>query len=272
MIAPQNDSAFGDAISRLYERHLVPLLFEPYAAFTAQRVAALGAGRVLETAAGTGVVTRALAKRLPAKATLTATDLNRAMLDRAVSADMPRPVTWRQADAMKLPFADESFDCVVCQFGVMFFPDKSAAYAEARRVLRRGGTFVFTVWDRIEDNEFADTVNDSLRHVFPDDPPTFMRRTPHGYFDRELIARDLQWAGFSHAPTFETESARSCAPSAHEPAVAFCQGTPVRNEIEARDAARLEVATQVAAAALQRRFGDGAIEGRMQAHLVAVVK
>jgi SAM-dependent methyltransferase len=238
----------------------------------ARRVASLNPHCILETAAGTGVVTRAMAARLPASVDITATDLNQAMLDRAADIELTRPVKWRQADATKLPFADETFDTVVCQFGAMFFPDKPAAFAEARRVLRAGGTVVFSVWDRIEDNEFAETVNDCLGHVFPDDPPTFMRRTPHGYFDCGQIARDLQQAGFRGTAQVTTEAARSFAPSPHEPAVAFCQGTPIRNEIEARDATRLDMATQVAAVALRRRFGHGPIEGKMQAHMISVVK
>jgi SAM-dependent methyltransferase len=272
MIAPQRDSVFGSAIAELYERHLVPLLFEPYAASTARHVASLNGRCMLETAAGTGVVTRALAAALPESVSITATDLNPTMLAQASRVGTRRPVSWQQADAMHLPFADESFDTVVCQFGAMFFPDKTAAFAESRRVLRRGGTFVFAVWDRIEDNEFADTVNSALVDVFPSDPPTFMRRTPHGYFDGEQITSDLRRAGFTGTVLLRTEAARSRAPSSMVPAVAFCQGTPIRNEIEARDAALLKQATLVAKAALERRFGEGPIDGKMQAHLISVEK
>ncbi len=272
MTAPQSDSVFNDAISTLYERHLVPMLFEPYAEKTSRHVAARPVSRVLETAAGTGALTRALAARLPRSAAIVATDLNQAMLDRAASVGTSRPVEFRQADATRLPFADESFDAVVCQFGAMFFPDKPAAFAEMRRVLRPGGTFVFTVWDRIEDNEFAETVNSSLTEVFPDDPPSFMRRTPHGYFDRSRIERDVHEAGFTAPVLFLTQTTQSRAPSPQVPAVAFCQGTPVRNEIEARDRSRLAAATQVVERAIRRRFGDKEIAGKMQAHLVSVVK
>ena len=174
------DSGFVGSIPQIYERLLVPLIFEPYAADLAKRVASAAPKRVLEVAAGTGVVTRRLAASLPDDVAIVATDLNQPMLDVAASVDMQRAVQWQRADALNLPFADAAFDVVVCQFSVMFFPDKAKAFSEARRVLRPGGTFLFNVWDRIEENEFADTVTNALEAVFPDDPPRFMARTPHG--------------------------------------------------------------------------------------------
>ncbi|HET9749544.1 MAG TPA: class I SAM-dependent methyltransferase, partial [Casimicrobiaceae bacterium] len=158
----QGDKVFAGAVPRLYETHLVPLIFTAYAEDMARRVASRRPRRVLELAAGTGVVTRALAKALGVDAALVATDLNEGMLNEAKSIATARPVTWRQADAMALPFDDGSFDAIVCQFGAMFFPDKAAAFREARRVLVPGGTLAFSVWDRIEDNEFADVVTTSL--------------------------------------------------------------------------------------------------------------
>ena len=118
---------------------------------------------------------------------------------------------------MQLPFADGTFDAVVCQFGVMFFPDKSKAFSEARRVLRPGGVFIFNVWDRIEENEFADTVTTALASLFPEDPPRFLARTPHGYHDRRTIERDLASGGFTASPQIDTVAARSRAASAADP-------------------------------------------------------
>ena len=264
------DSVFTDAISAIYERHLVPLIFEPYAGPLSRRLAGMPLRRVLETAAGTGVLTRALASRLPAAVSIVATDLNQAMLDQAAAAGTSRPVEWQQADAMALPFPDGELDAVVCQFGVMFFPDRPKAFAEARRVLRDGGVFLFSVWDRIEENEFADVVTNAAASMFPDDPPQFLRRTPHGYFDRHAIERDLSAGGFSDAVEITTVEARSRAASPDVPAIAYCQGTPLRNEIEARDASRLADATDLAANAIARRFGTGAVDGKIQAHIVAV--
>lgn len=267
-----SDKVFAGSIPALYDTHLVPLIFEPYAADLAARLAGRPLGRVLEIAAGTGVVTRALAAALPAAVAIVATDLNPAMLDQAAARGTARPVTWRQADAMALPFADGTFDAVVCQFGAMFFPDKGGAYAEVRRVLRPGGLFVFNVWDRIEENEFADTVTTALAALFPEDPPHFLARTPHGYHDPETIKRELAAGGFPVAPTLTTLTARSRAASCEGPAVAYCQGTPLRNEIEARDAGRLAEATAVAAKALAQRFGSGTVEGKIQAHVITIAR
>jgi SAM-dependent methyltransferase len=265
------DRLFAGSIPQLYDQYMVPLIFEPYAVDLASRVAQRRPKAVLEIAAGTGVVTRHLASALPPITSIIATDLNQAMLDHAANAGTSRSVEWRQADATSLPFPDESFDAVVCQFGVMFFPDKPKAYSEARRVLRPGGAFLFNVWSGINQNEFADTVTSALERMFPQDPPRFMARTPHGYSDARLIARHLGEGGFTNNPVFTTLDARSRAISASIPAIAYCQGTPLRSEIEARGPGRLAEATDVAAAALRARFGNGAVDGRIQA-LIAVVE
>jgi SAM-dependent methyltransferase len=188
---PNVDAAFAGTIPQLYERYLVPLIFEPYAADLASRVAHCQPSRVLEVAAGTGVVTRQLVKTLPSEVSIMATDLNQPMLDQAAAVGISRPVEWRQADAMQLPFPDGAFDVVVCQFGAMFFPDKARAFSEARRVLRPGGRFLFNVWDRIDQNEFADIVTNSLETLFPSDPPQFLTRIPHDYHDPAAVAQAI---------------------------------------------------------------------------------
>ena len=264
------DKVFTGSIPKLYESYLVPLIFEPYATDLGNRLASRSLTRVLEIAAGTGVVTRKLASVLPESVAIVATDLNQSMLDMASAVGTTRPVDWRQADAMQLPFGDATFDAVVCQFGVMFFPEKSKAFSEARRVLRPGGVFIFNVWDRIEENEFAFTVTAALESLFPDDPPRFMARTPHGYCDRSIIERDLKNGGFAASPQINTVAARSRATSPRIPAIAYCQGTPLRNEIEARDPARLGEATDIAAEAIARRFGRGAVDGKIQARVVTI--
>jgi SAM-dependent methyltransferase len=272
MTRPHADLAFAGSIPQLYERYLVPLIFEPYAADLAERVLALAPARVLETAAGTGVVTRRLAAVLPPDAAIVATDLNAPMLEHARALGTVRPVEWQQADAMALPFADASFDAVVCQFGVMFFPDKAAAFAEARRVLRPGGTLLCNAWDRLELNDFADTVTAALAERYRADPPRFLARTPHGYCDTATIARDLARGGFAARAAIETVARRSRADAPSIPAVAYCQGTPLRGEIEARDPGGVAAATEGAAQALARRFGPGPVEGGIQAHVVAAVR
>jgi ubiquinone/menaquinone biosynthesis C-methylase UbiE len=171
-----SDKLFAGSIPEIYDRFLVPLIFEPYARDLAARVAGLDPQNVLETAAGTGVLTREIASRLPAHARLVATDLNQPMLDLAAAQQGGAGrVAWRQADALALPFEDQSFDAVTCQFGVMFFPDKIQGYRQARRVLKPGGRFLFNVWDQISENDFADVVTQSLATLFPQDPPRSWR-------------------------------------------------------------------------------------------------
>src|SRR5438034_5026174 len=264
------DKIFAGSIPKLYESYLVPLIFEPYARDLAERLAATSPTRVLEVAAGTGAVTRAMVSALPDDVSIVATDLNQGMLDQAQAIGTSRAVDWRQADAMDLPFEAGAFDAVVCQFGVMFFPDKAKAYAEARRVLRPGGLYLFNVWDRLEENEFAHTVTTSLESLFPDDPPRFLARIPHGYYERRRIEQDLTSGGFVASPTFTVVTARSRAESPRIPAIAYCQGTPLRNEIEARGSTRLGEATDVATETIARRFGHGAVDGKLQAHVIAV--
>lgn len=266
------DKVFSGSIPKLYESHLVPLIFEPYAADIKQRLASMSLSRILEVAAGTGVVTRALASIADERLSIVATDLNQAMLDQAAVMGTARPVQWQQADAMALPFGDAEFDAVVCQFGVMFFPDKAKAFSEARRVLKPGGVFLFNVWDSLSENEFAETIASALAAVFPDDPPQFLGRTPYGYHDPAIIAQDLARAGFTQPPQIVTLAARSRAASAKEPAIAYCQGTPLRSEIDARDASRLGEVTDKAAAALAQRFGPAAVDGKIQALVVMVRK
>ena len=159
----ETDKIFAGSIPENYDRYMVPLIFEPYAADIARRAASLAPSAVLETAAGSGVVTRALAPRLPRGASYIVTDLNQPMVNYAASRQPPDTrIKWRHADALALPFENATFDLVCCQFGVMFFPDRPSGYREAKRVLKSGGCFLFNVWDRIEENVFADDVTNAI--------------------------------------------------------------------------------------------------------------
>ena len=208
-----------------------------------------------------------MAANLPEAVVIDATDLNQAMIDYAARR-LPSPrVAWRQADAQALPFPDAMFDVVVCQFGVMFFPDMAKAFSETHRVLRPGGRFLFNVWDRIEANDFAHVAVQAVAALFPEDPRLFLARTPHGHHDTTLIEARPRRAGFGGV-TVETVAKKSTASSPRDPALGFCQGTPMRNEIEARDPNRLEEATDVAAAAIAARFGGGPVAGQMRAYVI----
>jgi ubiquinone/menaquinone biosynthesis C-methylase UbiE len=265
------DREFAGSIPEIYDRFLVPLIFETYAHDLAGRIIDARPRHILETAAGTGVLTRAIATRLPHAVRIMATDLNQPMLNLAAARQSDPRLTWRQADALALPVEDRSFDVVACQFGVMFFPDKVQGYREACRVLKPGGRFLFNVWDKISDNEFADVVTQALAEIFPQDPPRFLARTPHGYHQPDEIHAQLTAAGFDKI-SIDPMDATSRAPSPRHPAVAYCQGTPLRSEIEARDAAGLEGATNKAAEALTNRFGSGTVEGRIRALVISAIR
>jgi ubiquinone/menaquinone biosynthesis C-methylase UbiE len=264
----ESDTTFAGSIPALYDRYLGPLIFEPFALDLAERLAGFGAKRILETAAGTGIVTRAMARRLPADCAILATDLNQAMLDQAVSLTTAANVTYGQADAQVLPFAEAAFDAVVGQFGVMFYPDKPAAFAAARRVLRPGGRFLFSVWDRIEANDFAHLAIETLAKIFPANPPRFLARVPHGFHDKNALERLAAGAGFSRIE-IETVAKTSRAPSPRAPAIGYCQGTPLRGEIEAMGPGALERATDAVAEAIAARFGSGPVEVAIQAIVVS---
>ena len=261
----ETDTVFAGPIPQLYDRHLGPILFQPYALAMAERLGHTDRD-ILETAAGTGIVTRAIMAALP-HSTIIATDLNQAMLDVAAANAPDGQVTWQQADAQSLPFASDSFDAVVCGFGVMFMPDKQAAYREARRVLRPQGRLVCSIWDRLEVNPLMGIADATVAALFPDDPPHFLARTPGGYHDRARIERDLREAGFTSVAIEEIQRETDVS-SARAIAMGVCQGTPLRGEIEARDPDGPARATDAVAAALRERFGDGAFRAPLQALLV----
>lgn len=262
------DKTFAGSIPAIYDELLVPLIFAGYADDMAQRVTEYPVAEVLEIAAGTGVLTRALAARLPATARYVVTDLNQPMLDRArASQDSDGRLVWQQADALALPLPDAAFDAVCCQFGAMFFPDRVRGFAEARRVLRPGGRLHLSVWDRIEENDLPLAVQEAVGELIPSDPPRFMERMPHGYHDIGRMRSDLQQAGFADIRITPRDDI-SRAHSATHVAIAFCQGTPLRNEIEARCPGRLEEITEAVTAALVRKLGKGELSGRIRAFIV----
>ena len=261
---------FSGSVPEKYDRLMVPLLFRPYAEELASRARAIGPRIVLETAAGTGVVTEALHEALP-DADIIATDLNPPMLDLARQRVGSKRVRFVQADAQDLPFETGSFDLVLCQFGSMFFPDKVRGHLEARRVLRDGGSYLLAIWDRIERNELSNAAQGALIDCFPDDPPRFMAEGPFGYHDTSRIESDLHDAGFDTVD-IETIELRSRASSAHDAATALFYGSPMGVEVEEKSAGSGERVFDAVERALRLFEGPDGVDAPMAAHIVTASK
>ena len=260
---------FAGSVPASYERLMVPLIFQPYAKELARRARDLRPARILETASGTGVVTRALHEALP-EAGIVATDLNQPMLDVAAER-LGDGVRFLQADAQELPFADASFDLVVCQFGAMFFPDRVRAHSEAHRVLSDGGHYLLAIWDAIERSPLTEVAQQVLIDLFPDDPPLFMREGPFSYSDPTKIEADLHEAGFETVD-IETVEKRSRSLSAHDAATALCYGTPMGVEVDDREPGSLDRVFAAVEQAFRRFEGPNGIDAPMSAHIVTATR
>lgn len=258
--------AFKHSMPELYDRYMVPLLFEPYADFVAELVTRVRPGRILETAAGTGVATRAVSHAVPG-AEIIATDINPAVVDFAAAHVTSSGVTFQRADAQDLPFEDESFDLVLCLFGAMFFPDKVRANQEALRVLRPGGQYVLVTFDRLELNPIPKVAEEAVAALFPQDPPVYMERGPFSYTDAGLVENDMRAAGFTRVEV-DTRALHTHV-SAGDAAAGMVLGSPFRAEIERRDPAGLERALEAVTEALRPWDGkDAPISG----HVVTATK
>jgi ubiquinone/menaquinone biosynthesis C-methylase UbiE len=261
------DARYDGAIPEFYDRYLGPVLFEPYAAELAARVQAPPAGAVLEIACGTGVLTRALRARLPASASLVASDLSEAMLERARSRS-PRTdsLEWRREDAAALALPGGAFCAVACQFGAVFFPDRRAAFSEVRRVLAPGGSFVFCVWGDFEGNPYAGAAHAALAQLLPADPPQFFR-VPFGSCGEAELRELLEASGFEKLEV-EWIDLEAVSPSAADFAAGLIRGYPVSLALRERGAP-LESAVEAVCAALVRVGGDYPFRAPMQALVIA---
>jgi ubiquinone/menaquinone biosynthesis C-methylase UbiE len=271
-IAMSQSSAFVGSIPQTYHRFLGPLLFEGYAQDITRRLRPREGERILELACGTGIVTRPIAQSLPPGAALTATDLNEAMLAVARTHVGPDPrVTYLQADACTLPFDDASFDAIVCQYGVMFFPDKLRAMREARRILTSAATsrYLFNVWDSLANNPIPRVVQETVADMFPANPPQFLGATPYGYSDRAEIERTARAAGFTTVKV-EAVELPSGAPTADDAARAFVEGTPLLAALQERGVQDITPIRAAVAEALAARFGKAPCMATMRALVFAV--
>jgi ubiquinone/menaquinone biosynthesis C-methylase UbiE len=259
-------SVYTGSMPAFYEQYMVPLHFAWHGRVLADRVADLTSGKILETCAGTGAVTRRLVAILPEAVGIVATDLNQPMLDLAAVLPGLERVRWHQADAQALPFNDQTFDALLCQFGIMFLPDKSAALAEAYRVLKPGGRVLFSTWDAMENNAIGHIAHQTVFTMFPTLPDE-SGLVPYAYRDPAAIRSDLSRAGFTDI-CIETIRGVSCAESASEAAYAMCQGGVIRGAIEALGTGKLDEAHKAVTRAIAARFGSGPIEAPNQALLV----
>jgi ubiquinone/menaquinone biosynthesis C-methylase UbiE len=265
--APADNSKFAGEIPEFYDRKLVPLLFEPYAIDLAKRVARLKPRQVLEVAAGTGVVTRRLLDVLPRETQITATDLNEPMLDLArLRVGRDARVTWRQADALNLPFDDGAFDAVVCQFGLMFLPDKPQGMHEFRRVLSKGGHLILSVWDALEHNPSARIANDVIAEFFPTDPPRFFD-VPYGSHDVKELRRIASAAGFTDIEII-TLQIEGTSPSAKDAAEGFVRGTPMANALLERAPRKFDEIVKRTSECLAAEYGASPLRIPLQAHIM----
>lgn len=265
------NSAFVGSIPDNYDRYLGPVLFDPYAVDLVSRLNVSADASVLELACGTGIVTRRLRDRLGSEAKLVATDLNEAMLDYASKKFRPEEIVeWKQADATDLPFADQSFDAVVCQFGLMFFPDKEKAVSETYRVLKPGGTFLFNVWDAIEYNELPHIAHAIVAEFFDDNPPDFYE-VPFSFHDLESINSLVSAAGFTEIQ-LAVLRLPAVSPSAEEAAKGLVHGNPVINVIRERSESSIPEIEAAVAEAVAAQCGDTPVRARMQALICAAVR
>jgi len=248
------NAQFAGSIPEAYDRYLGPILFKPYAEDLAARLKPEEKSSVLEVACGTGILTRILRDRLLASAKLVATDLNEPMIQTAAKKfRQGEAIEWQQADASSLPFDDRSFDAVVCQFGIMFVPDKALSAREVRRVLKSGGVFLFNVWDALAHNALGRIAHETIGSFFEKDPPTFYQ-VPFGYHDQGEIKRLLDEAGFRNV-RIEVVAKVGGASRAEDAAQGLVRGNPVAIAISERDPSLLPVIVDALTGALKKEFG-----------------
>ncbi|WP_035726800.1 class I SAM-dependent methyltransferase [Bradyrhizobium murdochi] len=254
-----NAASFTGSIPHYYDQGLGPVIFVEYAADIAQRVAAGRPARVLETAAGTGIVTRKLRDALPADTQLTATDFNPPMLDIArAKFQTGEQVAFQPADAVALPFADASFDAIVCQFGLMFFPDQAKSFSEAYRVLAPGGRYVLSVWDSHRYNPFGRIAHEVAGRFFATDPPQFYN-VPFSCHQIDPIKEMLITVGFGDIGIAVISQVREL-PDVATFARAAVHGNPLIDQVQARGGVDPDQIVDAMAQAFRREFGD---PGRM---------
>jgi SAM-dependent methyltransferase len=257
--------AYAGMIPRAYHNGLGPMFFEPYAREVAHRLALCPGARVLETAAGTGIVTRHLLARLPPDGQLVASDIEAAMLSIAQAATPPdQRVQWRIVDACALPFEENSFDAMVCQFALMFFPDQVSALREARRVVKPGQAIVMSVWGSLAENPIAQIAHETVTSFFPATPPRFYER-PFGLSEARVFDLFVK-AGFDSVVCDTVDLVGESA-NAERAAEGLIRGTPVSQEIADLDGSAFPAVIRAVAERLRAAGGDAPMQLPMRARV-----
>lgn len=266
----QASIAFSGNIPRYYDAHLGPMFFEPYAMDMANRIGKLAPKKILELASGTGRLTKLLPAVAAKDASIIASDINPAMVNYAQQVHRDERIMWLEIDAVSLPFTDHFFDCVVVQFGVMFYSDRARAFREAWRVLKPGGTFLFNCWDEVAHNPMPSITNETLQHFFPTDTPAFYQ-VPFSYYDKSTITANLKEAGFTDI-AIELVKLTGFSMSAADAAKGLIQGTPTITAIEERDASKTPLIMDMLERKIADRFGKEGIQVPLQAYVVSCKK
>jgi ubiquinone/menaquinone biosynthesis C-methylase UbiE len=270
MTTLQTPVAFSGSIPAYYDSYLGPMFFEPFALEMANRISPLTPSHILELASGTGRLTKFLPAVAAPPASIIASDINPSMVRFGSEKAKHKDIHWMEIDAVKLPFKDASFDCVVAQFGVMFYSDKINAFKEALRVLKPGGTFIFNCWDDISHNPMARLTNDALQHFFPIDTPAFYQ-IPFSYYDETSIREDLASAGFKNC-SIDLIKKNGYSSSPSHAVQGLLKGTPVITAIEERDADLLPPLMEYLEKEITAMFGKSAFRVPLQARVVSAVK
>jgi ubiquinone/menaquinone biosynthesis C-methylase UbiE len=264
-------ASFAGTIPEHYDKYLGPMIFEPYARDLAQRAAKVSGSSVLEIAAGTGVATRFLRDALPAATKVVATDLNEPMLQIAKTKfKSTEKIEFKPADAMSLPFPDQVFDVAICQFGVMFFPDKLASFREVARVLKPQGSYIFSVWDSLNHNPMMKSIHELTTRLYAENPPNFYQ-TPFGFYQIDPIKEMLLSTGFQEI-TFSVLKCSLSSPSAKDAATGLVKGNPISLQILERKTHSIEEVMSHVERELANKFGKAPVRSSMQAIVVQAQK
>ena len=266
----ENTEFTGQSVAEKYDRYLGPLLFEPFAEDLVSRIKGKKLNDVLELACGTGRVTRHLKQALAANTKLVATDLQADMIKVAAESMPNETVNWQTADAQQLIFPDENFDLVVCQFGLMFMPDKMKAVSEAFRVLKKGGKILFNTWDKIENNGVIYLGNQIICSYFPENPPSFYR-VPFSLSQPDQIETLLVAAGFKNVKVHAVEK-EGVSPSAKEAAIGIVEGNPIYGHIIAKDPKLVDVIRTAVEQKISEAYGDRPLKSPLKAWVFEAAK